>query len=687
MMDRLHKNYILHLLLVPLLVGASAVITGCGGEEEPPPAENQITAPSGETPAPGAENKVDAPATPPGPAMAEIVPSTLPALRFMPEEAQVAVAIPAPPALINTGMPLVRALAEPARDFDAELKQAIQDLGNEVGVKADSYEALASALGVDPAAPVAAFIDFSATVASAAEAKAKYDAELAEQAAKAAPEAPASDSPAEATEPEGSEPAPGEVVDEPAPAQDYFKDADEPNWIVVLGVTDPAKARTEMERIAAADGQLSALESATEDVEGVTITTRDKYGYFTTEKQIVLGHLTLLRGAAKRVNAPANFRYGTVECPPAVADEAVALFYGGRLLPMFEKAMPLLGMDQGGEPLLAAQLVQYKDMFAAGGDDPMVLTASLAGGQLELLSRIDSATHAGMLDKTGQPAPLRLARYLPEKTLALLSLHFSEEYKKQLLEEVVPLVAASQDPNAAASAGMATQVINQIGDELTLGITGGEGGLPTANILLGLSQPEATRGLLQMFVPMEGAVDYEGFSIGKVPAIPGLLEVNLSFVDDFLLASTSEEGAKAIIDLHKAQKASPLFASMQPPMDIEKPVYQTVVLSSTMVTQGLGLAAMLPNSSATLDPGLARVTNAIREVRGVGSLEQGWLTSRLTVYLNDLEAALATSKAMALAAGATAEADEESEEGEEGEDAEGGEAGEAEEAVSSTPAN
>ena len=643
MTTRLLKKHYLYLLLAPVLLGLSSIITGCGGEEEEVPVEDPSALPSGE----GTAEAV--PPKPAGPAMAETVPSTLPALAFMPAEAQMAVAIPSPSVLIGNALPLAKALAEPERDIDAELKGAIQGLASELGLEADSYEALAAALGVDPTAPIAAFGDFSKTVASAAEAKAAHDASAAAEApAEAAPESAEGDPALE-----GSEPSLEESFEEPEAAPDYFADADPPAWIAVLGLSDAEKARTELERIVAADQTLGAVESTTEEVEGLTITSRDIYGYFTTDKHLVLGDVSLLRGAAKRVKDPATFRYGTVECPPAIADEAVALFYGGRFLPMFETAIPLLGLDSGAEPLLAAQMLKYKSMFTEGGDDPMVFTASLADGKFEALSRIDSATHAGIMEKTGQPAPLRLARYLPDSTLALISLRFTEEYKKQLLEEVVPVVSASGDQNAAASAGMAVQVITQLGDELSIGITGAEGGLPNINALLGLAQPESTKGLLQMFVPMQGGVDYEGFSIGKLPTPLGL-DINLSFVDNFLLASTSEEGAKAIIDLHKAQKASALFASLDPPLDIETPVYQTIVFNSAMIEQAMGAAAMLPTAPATMDPGMTRIVNAIRELRVVGAMEGTWLTSRATVYLKDLEAALVASKAAAATADAAA---------------------------------
>lgn len=652
MTARLLKKHLLSLLLAPALIfSAATIITGCGGEEEAPPVENPVAVP--------VEQPVEPPppAKPAGPPMAETVPTTLPALAFMPAEAQIAIALPALPGLRDNILPLVKALSEPDRDIDAELKKAVSDAAGEIGVQADTYEALATALGVDPAAPVAAFVDFSKTIATAVAAKAKFDVAEKERMEKEAAEKATAAPSDPGTEPTGSEPSEEEAADEPSAQPDYFAEADAPMWVVVLGVTDPEKARTELERIVAADDGLSAMPSGTEDVDGVTITTRDKWGYFTTDKQLLFGNLELLRGAVKRVKDPATFRYGTIECPPKVADEAVALIYGGRFMPLLETALPLMGVEDEALPQLQTQIETYKAMFSSDSDDPALVTASIAGGQFEVNTRIDSATHAGLLDETGQPTPLRLARYLPENTLALISLRLSDEMKKQFKDQIMPAVSASGDPDAAAQAGKATQVVDQLGDEVTLGVTGAQAGLPTVYVMLGLAQPEATRGLQELFFPMPENVAYEGFNIGKYPVFPGL-EVNLSFVDNILLASTSEDSVKAVIDLHKAQKSSALFSSMEPPLDIEKPVYQTIVLNTALIEQGMGVASMLPIAGASdANPGLMRVINAIREVRAIGSLEGTWLTSNLTIYLKDLEAAIAASKAAAAAA-STADATE-----------------------------
>jgi predicted Zn-dependent protease len=85
-------------------------------------------------------------------------------------------------------------------------------------------------------------------------------------------------------------------------------------------------------------------------------------------------------------------------------------------------------------------------------------------------------------------------------------------------------------------------------------------------------------------------------------------------------------------------------------MDIEKPVYQTIVVNSAIIEQGMAAAAIVPGGPASMDPGLARVINTIREIRAIGALEGSWLTARWTIYLKDLEAAIAASQAAAEAA-------------------------------------
>ncbi len=626
-------NSVRSLLLPFLLVGLAIFLNACGGEEESQPEPVVETAPVTETAPPVAAEIV---APPPGLEMGEVVPETLSVLRFMPEEAQVALALPSISGMRDKVLPLLR-LLNSEEDMDEAMAEAVFELGDEIGVQAETYEELAAALGVDAQAPLAVFADFSRTVRSAVAAK---------EAAGSSQEADATDSSASATEEEADNTLDSsEEQEPPLEAPDYLDEADEPAWVSVLGLSDPAKARAAIEKIADDDEELRSLPKSTETVDGVELSIRGPYAYFTTDTHLVLGDLELVKSASRRVKNPATFRYGTVECPATAADEVALLIYGNRFLPLLDQALPLMmaDVDDTALPLVQSQVNLYKGMFAQGEEeDPIVATLSWLDDQLEMLWRVDTKANSGMRDVVGEAVPLRLARYLPENTLAMLSFRFNETFKKQIMESVLPAVQAS----GGADMAMASQIIPQLGDEVTLGITDVEDGMVGVYLMLGLAQPEATQGLLQMFLPMEEGVEHKGYTINSVP-VPAPMPLYLSFVDDFALAGTSEEGLKAIIDHHVAKDVSELFASMDPPFDIDLPRYQALNFNTQLL--GAALTSMASSFGGDMDdaePITHRVSNVLRALRTAKELEDGWINGRVTLYFNDLDAAAAKLEAM-----------------------------------------
>ncbi len=572
-----------------LLLGLAVSFSACGGKDEvksvdggvptPPPAKETSTIPEGMT-------------------LGEIVPESLDVLAFMPEEAQIAFAQPAIPQWRDRVLPLMKAFS-PEDEAEEAMAEAIFELGDEIGIQAETYEELTAALGVDPLSPIAVFVDFSRSVGSTA---------------------------AMTT---GSEESDDDT--------DEVEDPEEPAWATVLGLTDLEKARNELERIIQADDELRALDESTETIAGLTLSVRGEYAYFTTATHMVLGYHNLVAGAARRYNAPAKFRYGTTECPAKAADESVLLVYGNRITPFMEQVVPAL-MDDSDDmalPMIQAQMEQYKGMFSDGAEeDPMVGTLSWVDDTVELLWRVDVEKNPGMMEAVGEAQPLRLARYVPDNTLALLSFRFNDVFKAQLMEDIVPAAAEAGGGNELA---IASQVIPQLGDELTVAVTDVVDGTIGAYILLGLARAEATQGLLQMFVPMEGVMEHKGFTINTV-AVPAPVPLYMSFVDDFAVAASSLEGMKTVIDNHVDKKLSGAYAKMTPPFDMSVPRYQAVTLN----TQGLHEAVSATVASMGGDMGdsgemVEGVVKALREVRSVSELDGHWLVGRVSLFLNDLE--------------------------------------------------
>lgn len=603
-------------LLVPVFLACIAtIVSGCGGEEEEP----ESVAPAQTTPSTGSapEDEALPDTAPPDLAMGEVIPETLSALQFLPADAQMAVALPPVPGILAKVSPLLKAIAPPDEDVDEELSEFFRELGEDIGVEAESFEQLAAGLGVDREAAMGIFADFAPAVASAAAAKAEADAS-------------------------------GAVAPDDAAYEgvDYFEDADPPALVGVFRVTDPDRAVSELERIVAQDEGLSALPAGTEEVGGITITTRGDYGYFLARGHIAVGNVSLLRGTASRVSNPATFRYGTVECPAAASDEIVTLIYGSRVLPLLEQALPLFGPEEDLAPLAAAQYQMYKGAFHAENEDPIVGTLTMNDDRIEMLWRVDTAVHPGLMEMTGPAQPLRLARYLPESTLALVSFRFNEEFKKQLLEDVLPSASATSDPAAGMNLVYATQFLTQLGDEATIGIASAAAGLPEAYIMLGLAEPEATQGLVQMFGVLKVLEEVEGVTIYQVN-VEGMspVPVFLSFVDNFVVASNSDAGLRTVVKRHKAGEVSGFFAALEPPFNIDTPRYQAAVIKSRIVSEVYGVAAMFVPGAA-VDPEIQPLLTAIREVRTGKELSGTWLQGRATVYLGDLAAAAALRDAL-----------------------------------------
>jgi len=616
----------LTLLTCALLFSGSLLISGCGGDEEET-APDGVTNDASQIDVPAAEETPVLPDTaPPSVNMGEVVPVTLSVLQFMPENAQLAVALPPVSGTIEKAMPILSVFS-PEEEIREDLTEAFTEAAAELGVDADSYESLAEAMGIDPESPYAFFADFTVMAEAAAKAAEAAPAEAAE----------ASAAPAESSADDAPAPEDGSELSEEDAAQLYLEAAGEPHWAAVVAVTDAAQAAASLERIAEDNEAIQAAAPGSEDVDGITITTRGDYGYFTTGRYLAFGNVNVLRGVAARVKAPATSRYGTEACLASQPDELVALVYGGRFLPLLKKILPVASaMNPGATTAATMELEVYEKMFDAEDEDPIVVTLSQSDALLELLVRVDTATHPGILEVSGPADPLRLARFLPEGTQALLSMRFNDAFKKQIMDGMTNAATASDNPDMAMQMQMGAQFITQLGDELTIGIAAGQG-LPELYVLLGMAQPESTQGLLQMFLPMEPVGDTAEMIVNQIDTPIGM-PVYLSFQSDHAIASNSEAGLRAAVGRFNAGETAKFFAEMDPPFDIDLPRYQATIISSEIVSTVLGMAAMFsPDapSVAEFEP----VTTAIRQIRTSKELSDGWVNGRVTFYLGDLEEA------------------------------------------------
>jgi hypothetical protein len=616
------------MLLTISVMAAGLVGSGCGGEQPPAPAP----APAAPvTPAPGADTAAPPAAAPVPPAAPAPVAAPLPAdapvtaaiLQLTPAKAQIALALPPVNGTLAKLIPFAKRTAPPGISIDEEVQKIVDDMAGDLGAgDAKTFNDIALAKGLDLNAPVGVFADFTASVDGAVKA-----AESAKAAAPA-PEAPAT--------PGAEQSAPVSEVYPGVSAKIEFDDMEAPDWALVLGVSDQAKAEASLKELIDEVPELSGVQAEEIKVGDIAIMSLGKYGYFFAANKVALGNLEMVKGVAERFAVPAVIRYGTAECPPTVKDEAVALVFGGRALPLLTKALPLVEMDASMDAFLKAQMASMEAMLGGdGGEDPMVAALSWTDDFIQLESRMDSATHPAVLTISGPAAPLRLAQMLPESTLALLSLRLTEEYKKQITEVWLPSLPEEMKQEASFAQGVTIgkQVLALLGDEISLGITGIEADFPGVILMVRLSNAESTKGLLQMLVPMMPGETYNEVEISTIAA-PIPVPLSIAFVGDMVMVSNSVDEMKKIVDLNKENKYTELFAKLEPPLDAATPRYSALVVNSKLITDVVTpIASLMGGGLGEAQPVIDQVTAVAREIRVMSEMNGSWMTSKVTIYL------------------------------------------------------
>lgn len=641
------------MLLAVLAAGLAGL--GCGGDQPvaPPPQTPvaQTETPKAVEPPQAVEppKAVEPPAAAPAaalPAVPEGAPVTYEVLQLTPAQAQFAIALPPANGVLAKALPLARRIAPPEIDIDKEWQQIISDMAKDAGAgDAKDLNEIALAKGVDLNAPIAVFADFTSSVDSAAKA-----AEAAKPAAEAAPAGDAQAAPA----------APAEPVSAP---KIELEDLEPPAWAAVLGVADQAKAEATLKEIIETVPELSGKQAEDVAVGGVVVKSLAPYAYFFAGNKLALGSLDLVKGVAERVAAPAKIRYGTPECPATANDEAVALLFGGRALPLISKAVPLLKMDDSAQAFLNGQMAALEAMMGGeGGEDPMIASLAWTDDSIELKSRMDTAAHSAVLELSGKASPLKLAQLLPESTLGMVSLRLTPEYKKQISEVWINALPEEmkQEPSFAQGVTIGKQALSLLGEEVTLGVTGLEADFPGAILMVQLANAESTKGLLQMLVPTTPGETYNEVEINTIAA-PIPIPLSIAFQGDMVMVSNSIDDMKKIIDLIKENKTTGLFAKLQPPLDPATPRYNAVVLNTSLVTDVVVPIAMLMGGGlGEAQPIVDQVSALVREVRLLSEMNGTWAESKVAVYLKPaaapapVEAAPASAEAAPAAAPAEA---------------------------------
>lgn len=538
--------------------------------------------------APDTAAATDTPAAPAAPAaLPSDGPFTLAALKYMPEQSHLALALPPMSGVLAKVLALDERLD--VVNIAGELESIASDLAAQLGeYDAETLEEIMLAKGLDPAAPIALFVDADPAFARVSE---------------------------------------GDQMD--------LSDLEMPALALAVGVSDAAKATATLEELTMMASTSETIEAAGVSINSLSIAD-DDYGYFFDGKSLVLGHLAMVKAAADRVAAPAAIRYGTAECPADSKDEAVLLLYGGRAVPLIKKILPAIPVEANMRPLLDSQILNLEQMLSGeDSDDPVVMSLAWTPEKLELKSRMDTVKHPAVLTVSGQAAALQYPQKLPDNSVALLSLLLTPEYKKQITDVYLKALPAemTQNPGTAQALSMANQVLTMLGQEICLGLSGAEEDLPGLFLMVQLSNPEATRGLLQMLVPTMPGEKYRDLDIATIAA-PIPVALSVAYPGDMMLLSTDEEQMKGIIDRVLDKSTSKLFASLKPPLDPAVPRYSALFVDESLYSGVVQPISMLTGGlPGEVGPIMDQIFNVASGLRMMNEMDGNWYVSKLTLLM------------------------------------------------------
>ncbi len=589
-------------LIAVLLSVAIAALTlpGCKGEEEEPIVE-----------------QAPEPVAPPQPEQKPLPtpsarPVTLDILQLMPESTSVASAMPGISGIHDRFLGFVSMFLPDEAMLKEIIRASATELANEMGIEsAEDYMDIVSALGIDPASPMAFFVDFDRTAQGLERAAGLIGT----------------------TQHFGASP---EAAEKAAVREREIDLALEeikiPAFAVLVHCSKPGIAETVLKE-AVNEITEESLEPTAIEFNGVSINTygSQTFSYFFSDNLLVMGNaLSYVKAVASRLDDPARIRYGTQECPADEPDEFVKLVYMDKVMPMiggFINLMPLLTPPEAQEQMAAMQ-----SQFAANtaelewGSDPMVATFSWTDEKLTFKTRIDYDAHPKIAEFAGPASPLRLAPMLPETTLAFISMGFNDQVKAILEESILDLVPPEMMIGTQLSQTVG-RVIELLGDELTLGVTGMKEGMPSAMVMVGITSAEETQELLSNYVALTEVESHNDVSI-KVLPLPVPMPLYSAFLEGVMVVGSDLDDLKAAIDLAKSGGASGLFDSLDPPLDKGTARYSTMLIRVDRILEISPPWPVPPEAQMVID----KVKSALREVRTSQGMVGNWQQSELTIY-------------------------------------------------------
>ena len=352
------------------------------------------------------------------------------------------------------------------------------------------------------------------------------------------------------------------------------------------------------------------------------------FWYLFDGKRLIFGtRPTFAAAVMRKQDAPASVRYGTAECPAESDREIVAL---ARLAQIHELEHAAHGGNRGTGSVvgLLSQLLPG-DAKESGpiSDDPLVATLTLEENRVALRARLDVKEHPALLELWGTPPRIDYLGMMPETTKGVLSLGLTPEWKALVIEGI-----QENSPDNSTASALAETLLNAMGDEITLAVTGTRDDLPVFVLLAEITQPDLFKGVVQLSGGKLVAVD-EGAGDGIMRLdIPMDLPtpVFATIGQDHLFVANDLELLREIDATQKSGAPSRFLGTFAPPVDPEAERYSLFLLSESGIAEVLSPLLLDPSVREQYGPALTM----LRELRASQELDGSWQTTSVDLFLN-----------------------------------------------------
>ncbi|MFO7973102.1 MAG: hypothetical protein R6V12_00540, partial [Candidatus Hydrogenedentota bacterium] len=344
-------------------------------------------------------------------------------------------------------------------------------------------------------------------------------------------------------------------------------------------------------------------------------------------KHLILGTSPeFVAAVVRKRDNPTPVRYGTPECPVDSDGEIVAL---ARLAEMHKLEHAAQG--QGPGPVVGLVMGQLLPSSGKGGaqisDDPLVTTLALEENRVALHSRLDIEKHPELLKLWGAPPRIDFLGLMPKTAKGAFSLGLTPEWKTLLLEGIEK--SSPDDPTAGA---LVETLLNAMGDEITVAVTGTRDDLPVFVLLAEITQPDLFKGIVGLsggkLVPVNEGSGDEMMKLEVPMELPTPVFAKMG--ENYLFVANDLELLREIHATQKNGGPSEFLASFAPPVELEVPRYSLLLLSESGIREVLAALLLDPAVRAQYGPALAMV----RELRASQELEGPWQTTTVDLHLN-----------------------------------------------------